>query len=189
MTKLFLFGDSITAGYGDEGITDELTKRVQCAFPDTDVINAGIPGDTTAGALNRIEEHILRYNPDEVVVFFGANDVANYVGVSPVDYRRNLLEIIERIGKEKVVLLSGPYTGQKRHGEDRSLVAIKQYVAVAETVACETGVPFVNLLEAMEKEADVMALLQEDELHFSDKGYDFLARIINQEIVKKRQGE
>lgn len=76
MTKpLILFGDSLTAGYLDGEITDELTKRLAAVFPEVPVVNAGIPGDTTTGALIRLHDHVLRYDPKLVTVFFGANDV------------------------------------------------------------------------------------------------------------------
>ena len=185
MKKLFLFGDSITAGYYDQDITDLLTARVQANFPDFQVVNAGIPGDTTEDGLRRIEEHVLRYQPDYVTVFFGANDVAIHNHVSKAAYQANLQQIIELIGAEKVILLSTPYAHQAVQGTDRPLERIKDYVAAAEALSQAKSMPFVNLLAAMAETGAAKDLLQADGLHFSPKGYDFLAQLISDALEQK----
>lgn len=38
-------------------------------FPNWKVVNAGVPGDNTFDALNRIEEDVILYKPDFVTVF------------------------------------------------------------------------------------------------------------------------
>ena len=47
-------------------------------FPNWKVVNAGVPGDTTFDALNRIEEDVLSYKPDFVTVFLGTNDAVSF---------------------------------------------------------------------------------------------------------------
>ena len=69
MKTLVCFGDSITA---DETFYDgmpRLTPRLQEMFPNWKVVNAGVPGDNTFDALNRIEEDVISYKPDFVTVF------------------------------------------------------------------------------------------------------------------------
>ena len=51
-----------------------LTPRLQEMFPKWKVVNAGVPGDNTFDALNRIEEDVISYKPDFVTVFLGTND-------------------------------------------------------------------------------------------------------------------
>lgn len=46
-----------------------LTPRLQEMFPNWKVVNAGVPGDNTFDALNRIEEDVILYKPDFVTVF------------------------------------------------------------------------------------------------------------------------
>ena len=46
-----------------------LTPRLQEVFPNWKIVNAGIPGDNTFDALNRIEEDVISYKPDFVTVF------------------------------------------------------------------------------------------------------------------------
>lgn len=178
MRKLCLFGDSITAGYYDSQITDLLTTRIQEALPSCQVFNAGIPGDTTADGLARLETFVLRHEPDLVTVFFGANDAAVHRLMSVTQYKANLDEIIGRIGREKVLLLSAPYTSQRNRQLDRPLRRMSTFARGAEEVALKWQVPFINVLDEMIKTGHEDSLLQGDGLHFSLKGYDFLADLM-----------
>ena len=79
MKTLVCFGDSITA---DETFYDgmpRLTPRLQEMFPNWIVVNAGVPGDNTFDALNRIEEDVISYKPDFVTVFLGTNDAVSFL--------------------------------------------------------------------------------------------------------------
>lgn len=185
MQRLFLFGDSITAGYYQQEITDLLTKRIQENFPNLEVTNAGIPGDTTVDGLARVNEHVLRYEPTYVTVFFGANDAAVHRGVSLEAYQKNLRQLVRLIGLEKVILVSTPYANQKIQGHDRPLNRLRAYVSVAEELSQELSLPFINLLTKMEAIANPDHLLQADGLHFSKAGYDFLAQTITEALQKK----
>ena len=194
MSRIILFGDSLTAGYNaEEMFTDDLTRRVQMAFPELEVINAGIPGDTAEQGLQRIQEHVLKYKTDQVnqlelvTIFFGANDLAIHRDVPVSEYRDYLKKIIEQIGCDKVVVFSAPYVDQKRRFHDRPLSRIEVYVEAAESVSRELAVSFVNLLEKMMDDTKRDDWFQEDGLHFSQYGYEALANIFNQEIKKKRE--
>lgn len=186
MTKIILFGDSITAGY-ENGLTDfRVNEGIEEKFPDVEVINAGIPGDNTNGAVARVQDHVVKYQPNIVVIFFGANDAAIHSGVSVSDYQQNLELLIKMIGSKKVILIGGPFALQEdKYGLDRPLKNIEAFSQVAEVVAKENQVPFVNILEEM-LSRNPEELLQDDGLHFSDQGYALLIKLINQEIAKKR---
>lgn len=188
MTKIILFGDSITAGY-ENGLTDfRLNDGIEKKFADVEVINAGIPGDNTSGAVNRVQDHVLKYNPDIVVIFFGANDAAVHSGVSVSEYKNNLESLIEDIGSEKVILIGGPFALQEvKYGLDRPLESIQKFSDTAEAVAKENEVTFVNFLSEM-LSRNPEELLQEDGLHFSREGYALLIELINQEIAIKKEG-
>jgi acyl-CoA thioesterase I len=68
------FGDSLTYGTGAEKGMDypsQLSKLIG-----VEVINASVPGDTTAKALNRLNE-IINMNPRIVLITLGGNDLKN----------------------------------------------------------------------------------------------------------------
>jgi len=70
------------------------------------VINSGRCGDTAAGGLERLEEDVIRFAPDLVIVSYGMNDQAG-----PVDAFRDALgTLVERIRErcDAEVLLRTP---------------------------------------------------------------------------------
>ena len=67
------FGDSLTHGSGaqrHEAWPALVAQRCGCT-----VINKGVPGDTTADALARLERDVMALNPRIVIVGLGGNDM------------------------------------------------------------------------------------------------------------------
>jgi acyl-CoA thioesterase I len=91
--NIICFGDSITFGYGaEEGEDYPTILSRSIALP---IINAGVDGDTTFDALERLENDVLNKNPRLVIVEFGGNDFLRKVPKE--DTIKNLTQIIERI--------------------------------------------------------------------------------------------
>jgi acyl-CoA thioesterase-1 len=85
-----VLGDSITAGVGaEEGL--DYVSLLREDYPWAKIRNAGVSGDTTGDVLERMEEDVLMYDPDMVVVFLGGNDVLH--NVEPARVYENLGEI------------------------------------------------------------------------------------------------
>ncbi|MFA6293487.1 MAG: SGNH/GDSL hydrolase family protein, partial [Victivallales bacterium] len=72
--KVLFLGDSITRGGGWHSM---LSLFYETRFPEKRItwLNAGISGDTAAGALKRLQWDVLDRKPDQVVVMFGMNDI------------------------------------------------------------------------------------------------------------------
>ena len=66
MPKLICLGDSITANEKDPSGTLKLTPRLKQVLPNWTIINAGVAGDNTRGALKRLQNDVLNYRPDMV---------------------------------------------------------------------------------------------------------------------------
>lgn len=91
------FGDSITYGLGASPGHDYpslLAKKLNLT-----VINAGKSGDTTEGALQRIQHDVLDKKPYLVIVELGANDYLK--GISAEATLKNLEEIIKKFNKQE----------------------------------------------------------------------------------------
>lgn len=190
MRKIILFGDSITAGWCPEvDFTDELTKKIADCYFNDEVINAGIPGHTTVDGLERLHENVLKYNPDIVTIFFGANDVATHRLVALPDYLANIKEMVMRIGSDKVILFTTPFVDQRKRRDERPIERIREYSEKLVLLASEIEVPCVNVLTEMEKSKEPLKWLQADGLHFSAYGYTKLAELFNREIKKLKKKE
>jgi hypothetical protein len=72
--RVLVLGDSVVWCWGVEH-DDCFTERVERALGDTDVINAGVPGYSTAQELLFYEREGRRYAPDVVVLVVAPNDV------------------------------------------------------------------------------------------------------------------
>jgi lysophospholipase L1-like esterase len=74
---IIMFGDSTTA---PRGAVKVYAQRVETALQSIGsslgVYNAGVPGNTTAAALKRLQSDVLAYKPRIVVMQFGINDSA-----------------------------------------------------------------------------------------------------------------
>lgn len=102
------FGDSATDGWlvaRKDAYPAQLERVLRAKGYDVAVKNAGVSGDTTAGALHRLDAAI---DPDTdiVIVEFGTNDLRLHRPLSAV--RANLTEIIRTLRKRNIqVLLAG----------------------------------------------------------------------------------
>ena len=101
-------GDSLTAGYGveeAEAYPALLENRLQAEGFRYRVVNAGVSGETSSGALSRLD-WMLTLDPDIVILETGANDGLR--GVDPGLTRGNIAAIVSELqAREIVVVLAG----------------------------------------------------------------------------------
>jgi len=94
-TLVFL-GDSLTAGYGlarEESFPSLVEARIRAAGLGWKVVNAGVSGDTSAGARARLD-FVYRQNPDLIFLCIGSNDGLR--GLPVAELERNLRAILDR---------------------------------------------------------------------------------------------
>ncbi len=101
-------GDSLTAGYGlneADAYPAQLEKKLRAAGYRWRVVNAGISGETSSGALSRVA-WVLRLKPDIVILETGANDGLR--GIDPQVTKKNIAEIVRILKEQQVtVVLAG----------------------------------------------------------------------------------
>ena len=152
------FGDSLTYGTGAaRGMDYPAQLSEMIGQP---VINAGVPGDTTAGALARIEE-VLSKNPRIVLLTLGGNDLKNRI--SKQTAFQNLKQIVTKIqAKGALVVIGGIDIPFYNRGFDESY----------RELANETGAVLVpNVFEGIMGHRDLMS----DAIHPNGKGYAVMA--------------
>ncbi|MDM5463328.1 MULTISPECIES: SGNH/GDSL hydrolase family protein [Bacillus cereus group] len=184
MKTLVCFGDSITADETFFDGTPRLTPRLQEMFPNWKVVNAGVPGDNTFDALQRIEEDVLLHEPDFVTVFLGTNDSVLFDPVPLQSYKENLEKIVSAISPEKVLLISPAPVDEERQ-RNRTNEVLGQYAAAVEEVARKTGGHFLNLYAEMIQEENYKIFVEDEEkdgLHFGPQGYEYLAKLICEKL-------
>jgi acyl-CoA thioesterase-1 len=164
--RVLFVGTSLTAGLGldpSEAYPAVIAGKIDSAGLPFDVVNAGVSGETSSGALRRID-WLLREPVDVLVLETGANDGLR--GVPVAELRRNIRAIIERVQatrpEARVLLVQMealPNFGPEYTGTFRSVYA---------EVARETGVTLVPFL--LDGVAGVPALNQPDGIHPTPEG-------------------
>lgn len=164
-TIVFL-GTSLTAGLGldpDSAYPALLQRKLDSAGLGYTVVNAGVSGESSAGALRRID-WILRQPPAILVIETGANDALR--GQAPDSIRANIQAIIDRTrarAPETRVILAGmeapPNLGRQYVGRFRAI-----FPAVARANQVDL-IPF--LLNGV---GGIDSLNQQDGIHPNEAG-------------------
>ncbi len=162
-------GDSLTAGLGvseNNAWPALIEKRLRDDGQQWQVINAGISGETTSGALSRVD-WILSQKPEIIVLETGAND--GFRGIAPSVMQENITKTVQKFQTADVtVVLAGMQIVQNLGVE-----YTKDFKDVYPTVANKQNcllIPF--FLEHVAGEA---ALNQADTIHPNEAGYKLIA--------------
>jgi lysophospholipase L1-like esterase len=165
---IICFGDSLTHGTGASKGMDypsQLSKMI--AKP---VINAGVSGDTTARALQRLERDVLSKSPDLVLITLGGNDLKN--GVAKERAFDNLRMIVESIQETGAKVIVG---GLKFPLRDRGFARAYQ------KLADDTGAVLIpNIFEGIMGNRKLMS----DPIHPNDEGYKLIAERFYEAILQ-----
>lgn len=164
---VLLFGDSLAAG---EGATAGNTPGEQLGrLVGTDILNYGVPGDTTEDGLARLPG-ALAENPKVALVLLGGNDFLKKIPREKVFH--NLEKIVTAFqSRGSIVLVLGVRSGIIGGGAD------EEY----ESLAKRTGAVYVeDVLSGVFAHADLMS----DAIHPNDLGYGKIAERIAPILTK-----
>ena len=170
--NILFFGNSLTAGYGLEDLSDAFPGLIQDKIDDKGleytVINAGLSGETTATGKNRVE-WLLRQPVDIFVLELGANDGLR--GIDTEETRRNLQAIIDIVKSKypevKIVLMGMMVPPNMGPDYSAKFQVIFKELAILNQTAF---VPF--LLEGVAGEPD---LNLPDGIHPTEEGHKIVA--------------
>ena len=103
--KIVALGDSATAGWlvaKKDAYPAELKRQLRAKGHQVEIRNAGVSGDTSAGALKRLD---IAVDPDTdiVLVEVGTNDLRLHVPA--VKMRANIAEIVRTLQKRRIAVL------------------------------------------------------------------------------------
>lgn len=130
--RILALGDSLTAGFSlapAESFPAQLEKALKDRGYAVEVINAGVSGDTTAAALERLEWAVPE-DVDAAIVELGANDALR--GLSPAAARRNLDAIISRLKARGIPVLVAGMLAPRNLGPEYAREFDSMYADVAQ---------------------------------------------------------
>jgi acyl-CoA thioesterase-1 len=164
------FGDSLTAGYRlDESeaypaLLQEMLLREGTPWR---VVNAGVSGETSSGALSRVEWVLKSLRPDIVILETGANDGLRGIDVDLA--RGNILAIVTRLQEEGVTVVLAGMQMVKNLGEEYG----QAFADLYGEVAAETGAVLIPFF--LEGVAGDPSLNLDDGIHPTAAGYRVVA--------------
>ena len=175
---ILAIGDSLTEGLGveeEDAYPAVLQKKLMASEYNYRVINAGVSGETSSGALSRIK-WALTLKPDIVILVTGANDGLR--GIDPELIKANITDIVKLLkdrdievvlgGMQMVQNLGQTYTREfsklyKDIAGDQNVILIPSFVAGV------GGNPTLN---------------QSDGIHPTAEGYRLIVENIYPYVVK-----
>jgi acyl-CoA thioesterase-1 len=162
--RIVTLGDSLTSGRGigkASAYPAVLQQRLEDAGYDYHVVNAGVSGDTTAGALRRFRD-ALDGDVRILVIALGANDGLRGVPVERL--KANLSQMIEEAQRRGIAVVLVGMDALPVHGWAYSVTFHRAYEELAERYHIPL-VPFL-LLNVMSDPA----LMQRDRVHPNEDG-------------------
>lgn len=168
--RVLFLGDSLTAGFGlgqDEAFPARVGELMAARGMPIAVVNGGVSGDTSAGALERLD-WLLSRPAAVLVVSIGANDGLRGQPVEGIE--ANLRAIVRQARARGARVL---VTGQKiptNYGRDYA----HAFEAIYPRVAKEEGAALLPFL--LEGVAMVPELNQADGIHPTPEGQEIVAR-------------
>jgi acyl-CoA thioesterase-1 len=172
---VLFYGTSLTAGLGldpSQSFPQRVAELAAAAGTPIRVVNAGLSGETSAGALRRADWVLGRSSADIIVLETGANDGLRAFDVETV--RANidsLVATVRRIQPRARVLLI-----QMEALPNLGPAYTRDFRAVYPAVADKYGIPLIPFL--LEGVAGVARLNQEDGVHPTAEGARMAARTV-----------
>jgi acyl-CoA thioesterase-1 len=171
-------GDSLTEGLGvdpAEAYPAQLEAKLRAAGYDVTVANAGVSGETSSGALGRVD-WILRQQPDIVILATGGNDGLR--GVDPSVTADNVDQIVQKLQAGGAVVVLGGMEMVQNMGAEFTSEFRALYPAIAEQHGAIL-MPF--LLEGVATDPD---LNQPDFIHPTAEGYTVVVENLYPYVVQ-----
>ncbi|WP_298192296.1 arylesterase [Novosphingobium sp.] len=181
---ILAFGDSLYAGYRlapGEGYPPRLEAALNAAGIKARVVNAGVSGDTTAAARERLAFTLdnQKVKPSLVLVGLGGNDMLR--GLPPAETRANLDAILTELDKRKIPALLTGMLAAPNMGKDYVSAFNPIYPALAARHKAPLVPFFLQAVIGNDK------LLLDDHIHPTAEGVNRIVAATKDDVAKALQ--
>lgn len=197
--KIVFFGDSLSCRSGMRNAAkiarkysldycgsyvDILLKKILVRYPELDVeaYNKGIGGNTVVDLLSRVEEDVLRLEPDWVILFIGQNDANK--GFSAEEYRANLTRLLDIFRNRNIKVLQLSTTPAPSQEKVKENLLLDEY----DRIIGELSTQYQNIYVDVKKQCKHIAEYNTGEVpavnlynegcHFSELGNILVAELV-----------
>ena len=161
---ILILGDSLSAAYGlkqEQGWVKLLQDKYDAEQSNIELINASISGETSGGALRRLDALLEQYEPTHVLIELGANDGLRGFPVNKM--QANLTSLIEKSQAANAMTALMEIYIPPNYGPRYSKMFTDSFSQISE----ETNTHLLNFF--MLNIADKPELMQNDGLHPNKK--------------------
>lgn len=178
---ILAFGDSLYAGYRlapGEGYPPRLEAALNAAGIKTRVVNAGVSGDTTAAARERLAFTLdnQKVKPSLVLVGLGGNDMLR--GLPPAETRANLDAILTELDKRQIPAMLTGMLAAPNMGKDYVSAFNPIYPALAAKHKAPLVPFFLQAVIGNDK------LLLDDHIHPTAEGVNRIVAATKDDVAK-----
>jgi acyl-CoA thioesterase-1 len=181
---ILILGDSLSAAYGlqqEQGWVKLLQDKYDDEQADIELINASISGETSGGALRRLDALLEQYEPTHVLIELGANDGLRGFPVKKM--QTNLTSLIQKSQAANAMTALMEVYIPPNYGPRYSKMFTDTFSRVSE----ETNAHLMNFF--MLNIAGQPELMQNDSLHpnkkaqllIRDEMYDSIKKWLNKD--------
>ncbi|QNK70378.1 GDSL-type esterase/lipase family protein [Variovorax sp. PAMC26660] len=170
--RVLALGDSLTFGYGAPPDAAWPVKLGE--LTGWQVENAGINGDTSAGALERLPALLAAGSYDAILIGIGGNDMLR--GVSPSATRDNLAALVSqaRAHTPHVALLATPAPDAMR----AAIGSLSDAPVYEEVAKSGQALLVANVYSSVLSDAS----LRSDRIHANARGYEKVAQLLADQL-------
>lgn len=167
-----LLGDSITA-----------LNEWQELYPDLDIKNRGIDGDTSEGVLNRLDD-VIDLKPNKVFLMIGINDISQGIPVDKIgsNYEAIVSKLQSSLSNSEIFLMSVLPVNEDIYNESHEHEINNQNIldlnSKIENISQISGVKYINLYPNFVKENQMSGDYTRDGLHLNEEGYQNLEKLL-----------
>lgn len=188
--RVVFFGDSITElGVQPGGYIDRMrnTLREKNAT-NFQLIGAGISGNKVYDLYLRLEDDVLRQQPDWVFVYVGVNDVwhkkTHGTGTDPDKFEKFYIALIRKMQAQgiQVALCTPAVIGEKTASKNELDTDLDKFAQIIRKLSAQYGLPLCDLrriflehLAHVNKENKEKGILTNDGVHLSEAGNQLVA--------------
>lgn len=161
-----------------------LWENLQEKFPEHQIINTGFGGSQTSDLLHYLDKLVLKYQPKQVFIYEGDNDINDKK--SPREVLRHTSQLIERIKNagtvSSIALISAKPSIERWHLRGKYKRLNRK---LAKLCASDPYLVFVNIWDPMLKKNKLKEnLFIEDGLHINAAGYEIWYQVIKKHVYQ-----
>lgn len=167
-----------------------LWKGLKDSFPALTLINRGFGGSSLPDMIRYENETVLRYQPKQVVIYCGENDIASSDTVTALTvlnrFRQWFFDIRKQYPRLPITFISIKPSPSRWHMKDRMMESNR---LIKDFLSTQKRTDFINVWDPMldaNGKPDA-ALFVSDNLHMNAKGYAIWGKLVEPYVLKKKK--